>query len=42
MFVNAVIGNDKYESIDDSNNANLYIVTIFSTGEISDLVVVVD
>ena len=42
MFVNAVIGNEKYESIDDSNNANLYIVTISSNGEISDLVVVVD
>jgi len=42
MFVNAVIGNKKYESIDDSNNANLYIVTISSSGEISDLVVVVD
>jgi len=42
MFVNAVIGNEKYESIDDSNNANLYIVTISSAGEISDLVVVID
>jgi 2,3-bisphosphoglycerate-dependent phosphoglycerate mutase len=42
MFVNAVIGSEKYESIDDSNNANLYIVTVSSTGEISDLVVVVD
>lgn len=27
-FVNAVIGNKKYEDIDDSNNGNLYIVTI--------------
>lgn len=27
-FVNAVIGEKKYKDIDDSNNANLYIVTI--------------
>ncbi len=42
MFVNAVIGTKKYESIDDSNNANLYIVTISDNGIISDLVLVVD
>ncbi|MBN4084738.1 histidine phosphatase family protein [Flavobacteriaceae bacterium AH-315-B10] len=42
MFVNAVIGNQKYKSIDDSNNANLYIVTISSTGEVSDTLLVVD
>ena len=29
-FVNAVIGEKKYEDIDDSNNANLYIVTIIN------------
>lgn len=27
-FVNAIIGNNKYEPIDESNNGNLYIVTI--------------
>ncbi|MGC1631715.1 MAG: phosphoglycerate mutase family protein [Gelidibacter sp.] len=27
-FVNAVIGSKKYEEIDDTNNGNLYIVTI--------------
>lgn len=42
MFVNAVIGKEKYESIDDSNNANLYIVTISSSGEISDILLVID
>ncbi|MBE9489947.1 MAG: histidine phosphatase family protein [Bacteroidetes bacterium] len=41
-FVNAVIGNEKYDSIDDSNNANLYIVTISSSGEISDTLLVID
>jgi len=29
-FVNAVIGEQKYEDIDDSNNANLYTVTIIN------------
>ena len=42
MFANAVIGEEKYESIDDSNNANLYIVTISSSGEISDTLLVID
>jgi len=42
MFVNAVIGSEKYESIDDSNNANLYIVTISSIGEISNTLLVID
>ena len=41
-FVNAVIGKEKYEHIDDSNNANLYIVTISSSGEISDTLLVID
>ncbi len=27
-FVNAVLGKNKYENIDDNNNGNLYIVTI--------------
>ncbi|NND52133.1 MAG: histidine phosphatase family protein [Flavobacteriaceae bacterium] len=42
MFVNAVIGKDKYEQIDDSNNANLYIVTISGSGEVSDVLLVID
>ena len=42
MFVNAVIGKEKYEQINDSNNANLYIVTISSSGEISDTLLVID
>jgi 2,3-bisphosphoglycerate-dependent phosphoglycerate mutase len=42
MFVNTILGKEKYESIDDSNNANLYIVTISSSGEISDTLLVVD
>ncbi len=41
-FVNAVISNDKYKSIDDSNNANLYIVIISNSGEISDTLLVID
>lgn len=28
MFVNALLGFKKYEDIDDSNNGNLYIITI--------------
>ncbi|MBO6606774.1 phosphoglycerate mutase family protein [Psychroserpens sp.] len=27
-FVNAIIGQDKYKSIDESNNGNLYIISI--------------
>lgn len=42
MFVNAVIGKEKYENIDDNNNANLYIVTISGSGEISDMLLVID
>jgi broad specificity phosphatase PhoE len=42
MFVNAVIGKEKYNQIDDSNNANLYIVTISSSGEISDTLLVIE
>lgn len=41
-FVNAVLGKEKYAQIDDSNNANLYIVTITGSGEITDVLVVVD
>jgi len=42
IFVNTVIGKEIYEPINDSNNANLYIVTISSSGEVSDLLLVVD
>jgi len=41
-FVNAVLGTKKYKNIDDSNNANLYIVTISSSGEMSDVMLVVN
>jgi broad specificity phosphatase PhoE len=41
-FVNAVIGKEKYEHIDDGNNANLYIVTISANGEITDTLLVID
>lgn len=41
-FVNAVLGKKKYGSIDDNNNANLYIVTISPSGEKSDTVLVID
>jgi len=41
-FVNAVLGEKKYGSIDDNNNANLYIVTISPSGEKSDTVLVID
>ncbi len=41
-FVNAILGIEKYEQIDDSNNANLYIVTISSSGEMIDLLMQID
>ena len=41
-FVNAVLGTKKHNSIDDNNNANLYIVTISPSGEKSDTVLVID
>jgi phosphohistidine phosphatase SixA len=41
-FVNLILGQEKYEDIDDANNANLYIVTISSNGEISDTLLVID
>lgn len=34
-FVNTILGSKKYNDIDDSNNSNLYIVTIFGD-QISD------
>jgi len=41
-FVNAVLGTKKYKDIDDSNYANLYIVTISASGEKSSTVLVID
>ena len=41
-FVNAVLGMKKYDSIDDNNNANLYIVTISPSGEKSDTLLVIN
>ena len=41
-FVNSVIVKEKYKDIDDNNNANLYIVTISGSGEISDTLLVVE
>jgi broad specificity phosphatase PhoE len=41
-FVNSVIGKEKYQGIDDNNNANLYIVTVTPSGEMSDVLLVVD
>ena len=35
-FVNSILGNKKYDDIDDSNNANLYIITV-SGNHISDI-----
>lgn len=42
QFVNSVLGHEKYPDIDDTNNANLYIVTVSPSGEISDVVVVIN
>jgi len=41
-FVNAVLGNEKYPDMADDNNGSLYIVTVSSTGEMSDIVLVVE
>jgi len=41
-FVNKLLGSDKYEQIDESNNANLYIVTILPSGEIVDQLLVIN
>ena len=40
MFVNALLGEKKYEMIADDNNANLYIVTIKNDSKSSTLLVV--
>ena len=39
-FVNALLGEDKYEDIEDHNNANLYKVTITKDGKTSKVSVV--
>ncbi len=40
-FVNTLLGKEKYKDIDDSNNGNLYIITIMD-GEISDQVLTIN
>lgn len=40
-FVNAVIGQEKYNEIEDNNNGNLYIITIID-GAIADLVLTIN
>lgn len=40
-FANAVMGNKKYESMDDDNNGNVYIVTIID-GKIADQVLTIN
>jgi len=42
MFVNSIIGSNKYDAMNDSDNTSLYIVTISRSGEVSDLVLVVE
>lgn len=39
-FVNKILGHNKYEDIDDSNNGNLYIVTINGDSIIDQLLVI--
>ena len=41
-FINAVLGNEKYPDMADDNNGSLYIVTVSTTGEMSDIVLVVE
>ena len=42
VIVNSLIGSDKYKLISDDNNSNLYIITISSSGEITDKLLYVD
>ncbi|TVZ54946.1 histidine phosphatase superfamily protein (branch 1) [Lutibacter sp. Hel_I_33_5] len=37
FFVNAILGEEKYQQIDDNNNANLYIVTVVGVKKTSTL-----
>ncbi|MFK5959058.1 MAG: phosphoglycerate mutase family protein [Lutibacter sp.] len=41
LFVNKILGEEKYSAIDDSNNSSLYIVTILNT-EISDILLKIE
>ena len=41
-FVNVIIDEKKYQDIDDSNNANLYIITISESGDISETLLKID
>jgi 2,3-bisphosphoglycerate-dependent phosphoglycerate mutase len=41
-FVNAILGEQKHQGMADDNNANLYIVTVSPSGEMSDVVLVVE
>ena len=41
-FVNTILKEKKYPSIDENNNANLYIVTISTSGEKSAVLLVVE
>ncbi|RKE95109.1 SixA phosphatase family protein [Ichthyenterobacterium magnum] len=41
MFVNAILGKEKYKDINDSNNGNLYTITIID-GKTSDQVLVIN
>lgn len=42
MFVNSLIGEEKYKQIDDNINGNLYIVMISKTGESNDTLLSID
>jgi broad specificity phosphatase PhoE len=42
QFVNAVLGMEKHQEIDDNNNSNLYIVTVSPSGEMSDVLLVIN
>lgn len=42
QFVNAVLGMEKHQEIDDNNNSNLYIITVSPTGEMSDVLLVIN
>lgn len=39
-FANRILGEEKYQQIDDNNNANLYLVTIYNQSKSSNLLVV--
>ena len=40
LFTNKLLGDNKYDQIDDNNNANLYIVTIINDEKTSTLLVI--